>query len=57
MLGGHVLGRYVDVRFNGNLARLVFAQGASPAEVPDAVFDVDQLRRALRPDRVDRKGN
>lgn len=56
-LGGHVLGRYVDVRFNGNLARLVFAQGTSPAEVPDAVFDVDRLRLALRPDRIDRKGN
>lgn len=52
-LGGYTVARYVDVRFDGTLMRLMLAKGSSPAELPEAVFDLDRLRQALRPERVE----
>jgi len=52
-LGGHTLARYVDVRFDSTLMRLLLAEGSSPTELPEAVFDLERLRLALRPDRVE----
>ena len=44
--------RYVDVRSGDGLARLLLAEVDSPEALPSAVFDVERLQAALRPDRV-----
>ncbi len=52
MLAARGFARYVDVRSGDNLARILLAELSAPEALPSAVFDVERLQTALRPDRV-----
>ena len=56
-VGGMALGRYVDVRYDDMMARLVFVEGQADEPLPGAVFNVERLTQALRPELVERGGN
>jgi len=49
---GRAFARYVDVRSDGELARVLVAEVQTPAVLPASVFDVERLKVALRPDVV-----
>jgi hypothetical protein len=51
-IGQRPFARYVDVRSGDDLARFFLASIETPDEVPGAVFNVDRLTRALRPDQI-----
>ncbi len=56
-LGVMQLARFVDVHVEGDLVRLRFAHGTADGELPPAVFDLERLTQAMRPDRVERLRN
>ncbi|MCH2136400.1 MAG: hypothetical protein MK101_07440 [Phycisphaerales bacterium] len=49
-LVGLPFARYVDIRSGDSLARVRIARIEAPDQVPAAVFDLERLRAALRPD-------